>query len=107
MSGQAGTDRQGRTDPRLDHDRVERTIRDIEVGLAADDPAFARRLRRPVRAERTSVTIVVALLVATVVLLAAGLATYSWLALVAGGVTFFGAFAVDDRHRRRLTLPRR
>ena len=67
-----------------------------------DDPTFVRRVRRQARAERTNVAIVFALLVATVLLLAAGLATYSWSAFVAGAVAFISAFAVDDRYRRRL-----
>ncbi|MGD9998247.1 MAG: DUF3040 domain-containing protein [Acidimicrobiia bacterium] len=73
-----------------------------ELDLTHDDPTFARRVRRQVRAERTNVVIVFALLVATVLLLAAGLATYSWSAFVAGAVVFISAFAVDDRYRRRL-----
>ena len=81
---------------------LDRAFRYIELDLTHDDPTFVRRVRRQARAERTNVAIVFALLVATVLLLAAGLATYSWSAFVAGAFAFISAFAVDDRHRRRL-----
>ena len=103
MSVQAnGVHRETGANPGAETEPVERVFRSIELDLTADDPAFVRRVRRQARAERTNVAIVVALLVATVLLLAAGLATYSWSAFVAGAVAFISAFAVDDRYRRRL-----
>ncbi len=80
---------------------LERSIGEIELGLAADDPEFVRRFDSPVRARRINATVVVALLLSTTVLLAVGLAALSWFAVVAGAATFIGAFAVDDRYRRR------
>jgi Flp pilus assembly protein TadB len=79
----------------------ELAFRAIELDLTHDDPTFTRRVRRQAGVERTNVAIVFALLVATVLLLAAGLATYSWSVFVAGAVAFISAFAVDDRYRRR------
>jgi hypothetical protein len=89
-------------EPEADIELLDRAIRDIELGLVDEDPDFVRRVRRPARTRRTNVIIVFALLVATTLLLAFGLATYSWFALVAGALAFMGAFAVDDHHRRRL-----
>ena len=88
--------------PEVRDERVDRAIHEIELGLAKDDPTFVRRVRRPARAERTNTTIVVVLLVTAAVLLAAGLATYSWFALMAGGLSFAVASLLDDRHRHRL-----
>lgn len=85
-----------------DADQLARAIRDIELGLVGDDPAFARRLRGQARAQRTNARMVVALLVMAAVLLAAGLATLSWFTLAVGALAFVSAFAVDARHRHRL-----
>jgi len=89
-------------EPGSETEPFDRAFRYIELELTYDDPTFVRRVRRQARAERTNVAVVFALLVASVLLLAAGLATYSWPAFVAGALAFISAFAVDDRHRRRL-----
>ena len=89
-----------RVEPQLEVP-LDRAIRAIELGLVEDDPNFVRDLRRRARGERINMTIVFALLVGAILMLASGLATYSWFALVAGGLAFVGAFAVDDRYRRR------
>lgn len=93
-----GTDREAGAET----ETFDRAFRSIELDLTQDDPTFIRRVRGQARAERGNVAIVFALLVATALLLAAGLATYSWSAFVAGAVAFNAAFAVDDRHRGRL-----
>lgn len=77
--------------------------RDIAHRIASDDPGFARRVRGWERAARANTIIVFVLLAAAALLLAGGLATYSWFALAAGAVAFVSAFAVDSRHRWRLT----
>lgn len=84
---------------------IDAAIRTIELGLLDDDPDFVRGWRRQARAERTTVTIVVTLLVATALLLVVGLATYSWFALVAGALAFVGASTVDAHYRRHLGRP--
>ena len=76
-------------------ERLDRAIQEIEFALAHDDPDFVWRMRRPARAKSSNAATIVLFLVATVVLLAMGLATYSWYPSVAGALTFLAAFAVD------------
>lgn len=75
-------------------------LADIERGMANDDPAFVRRLQRLKRADDANAATIFALLLLSVVLLAVGLATISWLPWIAGALAFITAFAVDDRCRR-------
>jgi hypothetical protein len=98
----AGFERETELAREVNDERVDRAIHEIELGLAQDDPTFVRRVRRQARAERANAIIVVLLIVAAGVLLAAGLATYSWFALMAGGLSFAVASVLDDRHRRRV-----
>jgi len=82
-----------------EHDR--RAFADIEREVMHDDPAFVRRLRRLERGDDAHTATIFGLLVASVVLLALGLATVSWVAWIAGASVFIGVFAFDDRYRRR------
>lgn len=101
MSASAtGDERSSSLRSEMDGVALEQALGDIELGLIRDDPRLVRRLRRRARAERAN-TIVVVLLVATALLLAVGLASSSWIAWVAGGSAFVGAFAVDNRYRHR------
>ena len=77
------------------NDRFDRAIEDIEDEPTLDDPGFARRMRREARGESTNASIVVALLVVAMPLLAIGLAVNSWVAFVAGALVFVAASAID------------
>ena len=86
-------------------DRFDRAIEDIEDELTLDDPGFARRMRREARGESTNASIVVALLVVAMPLLAIGLAVNSWVAFVAGALVFVAASAIDDGGRESTSGP--
>jgi len=97
-------DRISRTIDQLERALTQGAIEEIEHALAVDDSAFVRRFRRRCRAETISVVGVFLLLVAAVVLLAAGLVTLSWPYWVAGELAFllsFAAGALRDRALRR------
>jgi anti-sigma factor RsiW len=89
----------------MEIDPFERALRDIEVGLAQDDPAFVRRLDREAHARRTNAALVVVLLLAAVLLLAVGLGTYSWIASISGALAFLSAFGVDRYRRLAIRIP--
>ena len=94
----ASTDTRARLGNETADEHLGRPIRDIEHGLGQEDPDFVRRTRG--RADFTHGAKVVVYLVATVILLAVGLASLSWFAFVAGALAFVAASVMDDRYRR-------
>ena len=76
--------------------RFPRAIEDIELGLQLDDPRFARRMRRRNRAGVAKPSIIVGLLVASVPLLAIGLAVNSLIAFTTGALALVSASVIDD-----------
>jgi hypothetical protein len=90
------------------NDQVSGTINGIERELRSEDPAFVRRVHAIRRAEVANAFTVVALLASGAVLLAVGLATFSWAVWCAGVVALLASIAVDERHKRVLRRsPRR
>lgn len=78
------------------------TIEEVEQGVAHDDPAFTKRFRALHRAEIATVVTVFVLLALGTMLLAVGLATFSWPTWIAGVLSFVASFAVDEHHKRTL-----
>jgi hypothetical protein len=86
----------------MDDDQVERTIAEVERGLAHDDPALLKRFRAVHRAEIATVIAVFSLLATGTVLLTVGLAIISWPAWVTGILAFAASIAIDEHHKRSL-----
>jgi Protein of unknown function (DUF3040) len=66
------------------------------------DPALARRFRTLERRHQRNDVAVIGLLVMSVILLGAALATASWTCFVAGATTLVASFVVDTRYQRAL-----
>lgn len=80
-------------DPRF----VDQQLLEIERQLRIDDPAYLDRIDRHRRRATVQATTVVALLLSSAVLLAAGLATVSPVAYCAGTAALLAAFPLERK----------
>lgn len=91
-----------RTIDELERVLTREAIEEVEHGLAHDDPAFVRRIRRQCRVEMATALSVFVLLATGAVLLTVGLATPSWPTWVAGILAFLASFVANALHERTL-----
>jgi hypothetical protein len=91
-----------RTIDELERALTRQAIEEVERGLADDDPAFVRRVRKHCRIECATALAVFLLLATGAVMLTVGLATPSWPIWMGGIMAFLGSFAVNALHERTL-----
>lgn len=86
----------------MSNDEISSVIANIERELAAEDPAFLRRLRTVERRDAFHVTVVFLLLAAGAVLLTVGLSTFSAVAWYLGASALVASVLVDAAYQCRL-----